>query len=334
MPLLEIRDLTVEFATARGRFRAVEGVDITVEQGEVLCIVGESGSGKSVSMLALMGLIAFPGRVTAEVMRFNGTDLLHLTPRQRRRVIGKDMAMVFQEPMSSLNPCYPIGWQIGESLRTHHAVPRRVVRDRVVELLEQVGIPAAGSRLGAFPHQLSGGMNQRVMIAMAIACNPELLIADEPTTALDVTIQKQILDLLVSLQAQYRMGLVLITHDMGVVAETAHRVQVMYAGQTMETQPTAGLFATPRHPYTAALLSALPERALGQSRLPTIPGVVPGIDDRPDGCLFHPRCAFATQHCISVRPTLELVPHGAARCHYALDDAGEPTRLTRGTLAA
>jgi dipeptide transport system ATP-binding protein len=232
--------------------------------------------------------------------------------------------MVFQEPMSSLNPCYPVGWQIGEALRAHHSVPRGKVRDRVVELLEQVGIPGAASRMGAFPHQLSGGMNQRVMIAMAIACNPRLLIADEPTTALDVTIQKQILDLLLSLQKQHGMALVLITHDMGVVAETAQRVQVMYAGQMVEQRPTDALFAAPRHPYTAALLDALPERALGRRRLPTIPGMVPGIDDRPDGCLFAPRCRFATPHCVADRPVLEGPPESRARCFYPLDAAGHP----------
>jgi dipeptide transport system ATP-binding protein len=199
------------------------------------------------------------------------------------------------------------------------------VRDRVVELLEQVGIPGAASRLGAFPHQLSGGMNQRVMIAMAIACNPRLLIADEPTTALDVTIQKQILDLLLSLQKQHGMALVLITHDMGVVAETAQRVQVMYAGQMVERQPTDALFAAPRHPYTAALLDALPERALGRRRLPTIPGMVPGIDDRPSGCLFAPRCRFATDICVTTRPTLDGPPEARARCHYPLDAAGHPS---------
>ncbi|HSZ92453.1 MAG TPA: ABC transporter ATP-binding protein, partial [Acetobacteraceae bacterium] len=258
MALLEIRNLAVEFATARGRFRAVDGVDVTMDEGEILCIVGESGSGKSVAMLAVMGLIPWPGRVTADVMNFAGIDLLHLPPRQRRRLIGKDMAMVFQEPMSSLNPCYPIGWQIAEALRAHHAVEKSRVHGRVVELLDQVGIPAPATRLNAFPHQLSGGMNQRAMIAMAISCNPRMLIADEPTTALDVTIQKQILDLLISLQRQRGMALVLITHDMGVVAETAQRVQVMYAGQMVEEQLTESLFATPRHPYTAALLDALP----------------------------------------------------------------------------
>lgn len=320
MALLEIRNLAVEFATARGRFRAVDGVDMTVEAGEVLGVVGESGSGKSVSMLAAMGLIGWPGKVTADVLRFDGTDLLTLSPRQRRKLVGKDMAMIFQEPMTSLNPCYSVGWQISEALRAHHAVPKERVQHRVIELLEQVGIPDPSRRAGNFPHQMSGGMNQRVMIAMAIACNPRLLIADEPTTALDVTIQKQILDLLVDLQRQHGMGLVLITHDMGVVAETAGRVQVMYAGQMVEQQATDGLFNTPRHPYTAALLDALPERAIGRHRLPTIPGMVPGLDDRPAGCLFSPRCKFATARCATEAP----VPQGGVRCHTPLDDAGAP----------
>ena len=337
MPLLDIRNLAVEFATSRGRFRAVEGVDIAVDAGEVLCIVGESGSGKSVSMLATMGLIPAPGRVTADAMTFDGQDLLAASARERRRLIGRDIAMIFQEPMTSLNPCYPVGWQIAEALRAHDAVPRRETKRRVVELLEQVGIPDAARRARAFPHQLSGGMSQRVMIAMAISCNPRLLIADEPTTALDVTIQKQILDLLLALQAANGMALVLITHDMGVVAETARRVQVMYAGQTVETQPTGALFATPRHPYTAALLDALPERSPHAStgrrpRLPTITGVVPGIDDRPAGCLFSPRCRWRTDLCTRVRPPLEQLaldpaPGAAARCHYPLDDAGQPTNV-------
>ncbi len=325
MPRLLVRNLSVEFATARGRFRAVDGIDTTLDEGEILGVVGESGSGKSVSMLAVMGLIAHPGRVSADELRFGDANLLRLSPRQRRRLVGRDIAMIFQDPMSSLNPCYPVGWQIAESLRTHEAVPRPEIRGRVVQLLGQVGIPAPESRMGAFPHQLSGGMNQRVMIAMAIACNPRLLIADEPTTALDVTIQKQILELLVELQRRNGMAMVLITHDMGLVAETAHRVQVMYAGQLVEEQPTERLFAAPRHPYTAALLDALPERAIGHLRLPTIPGMVPGIGDRPRGCLFHPRCRFATPHCVAVRPALTGPAGARARCHYPLDAAGNPT---------
>ncbi len=318
--LLEVRGLTVGF----GAFQAVEGVDLTVAAGEVLCVVGESGSGKSVSMLAVMGLLPRTGRVDAEQVAFRGADLLHASPRARRRLVGRDMAMVFQEPTTSLNPCYPIGWQIAEALRAHDAVPRNQVRSRVVALLGQVGVPAPEQRLRAFPHQLSGGLNQRAMIAMAIACNPALLIADEPTTALDVTVQKGVLDLLVGLQRERGMGLVLITHDMGVVAETAQRVQVMYAGQVMEEQPAAPLFAHPRHPYTAALLDALPERAEGKPRLPTIPGVVPGADDRPAGCLFAPRCRFRTPHCDAERPALRMAMGARVRCHYPLDDAGQP----------
>ena len=316
--LLEIRNLSVEFPTARGAFRAVDGLDLALGTGDIVGIVGESGSGKSVSMLAVMGLIAWPGRVRADVLRFAGHDLSHMTPRQRRRLVGKDMAMVFQEPTTSLNPCYPIGWQIAESLRTHHTVDRRAVRDHVVDLLRQVGIPAPETRLGAFPHQLSGGMNQRVMIAMAIACNPSLLIADEPTTALDVTIQKQILELLVSLQRERGMALVLITHDMAVVAETAHRVMVMYGGQMVEEAPAAQLFDSPRHPYTAALLAALPERALDRQRMPTIPGVVPGIDDRPTGCVFHPRCAFAADICQAQPPGVTGAESRRVRCYFPL----------------
>jgi len=327
MSALEIRNLTVEFSTA------VDRLDMTLDPGEILCVVGESGSGKSVSMLALMGLIGYPGKVTADVMNFDGIDLLGISARERRRLVGKDIAMVFQEPMSSLNPCFPIGWQIGEALTTHGVVPKHKVRDRVIELLHQVGIPAPETRLKSFPHQLSGGMNQRVMIAMAIACNPRLLIADEPTTALDVTIQKQILDLLVSLQRERGMGLILITHDMGVVAETAKRVQVMYAGQMVEEQSTEHLFAAPLHPYTAALLDALPERAIGKRRLPTIPGVVPGIDDRPDGCLFNPRCKFQVEACTVYQPALAGGRGVRARCHFPLDAAGRPTNDYPGSEA-
>ena len=224
-----------------------------------------------------------------------------LTALERRGIVGRDMAMIFQEPMTSLNPCFTVGFQLGETLKAHLKLDRGQRRKRAVELLEEVGITDPERRLSAFPHQLSGGMSQRVMIAMAIACRPKLLIADEPTTALDVTIQAQILDLLLRLRQETGMGLVLITHDMGVVAETAHRVVVQYAGQQVEQQETRGLFADPHHPYTAALLAALPERATGRI-LPSIPGVVPGQFDRPAGCLFSPRCTFATDLCRKVRP--------------------------------
>jgi dipeptide transport system ATP-binding protein len=324
MPLVEIQNLTVEFQTARGTLRAVDRLDLALEEGEVLGVVGESGSGKSVSMLALMGLIPWPGKVTADRLSFAGHDLIGMSAAERRRIVGKDIAMIFQEPMTSLNPCFTVGFQIMETLKVHEGGSRSERRQRTIELLDQVGIPAAASRLNSFPHQLSGGMNQRVMIAMAIACNPRLLIADEPTTALDVTIQAQILDLLIELQKERGMALVLITHDMGVVAETAESVMVMYAGQAVEQQPVDSLFADPRHPYTAALLDALPERSAGKHRLATIPGVVPGLDDRPQGCLFHPRCRFATEYCVQVQPALAPAPPALARCHYPLVQ-GVPT---------
>ncbi|MGQ0662777.1 MAG: ABC transporter ATP-binding protein [Pseudomonadota bacterium] len=324
MALLEIRNLSVTFETARGRLHAVEGLDLEIEEGEVLGVVGESGSGKSVAMLAAMGLIAWPGRVAADRLSFMGRDLLALAPAARRQLLGRDIAMVFQEPMTSLNPCYTVGYQIMEALRIHAGGSRRQRRARTVDLLDQVGIPAPASRLKSFPHQLSGGMNQRVMIAMAIACKPRLLIADEPTTALDVTIQAQILDLLARLQREVGMALVLVTHNMGVVAETAHRVAVMYAGQLVEENRAAALFARPRHPYAAALLAALPERGASRGRLANIPGVVPGLDDRPSGCLFAPRCAFATARCEAMRPALGVGDGGRVRCLTPLDDSGRP----------
>ena len=318
MALLEIRNLTVEFQTVAGLFKAVDGIDMTIERGEVLGVVGESGSGKSVTMLAVMGLLPWTARVSADRLSFAGRDLISLAGRERRRLIGKDMAMIFQEPATSLNPCFTVGFQIMESLHVHQGGTRGERWQRACALLDQVGIPEAETRLGAFPHQLSGGMNQRVMIAMAIACDPRLLIADEPTTALDVTIQAQILDLLRDLQRQRDMALVLITHDMGVIAEMAQRVQVMYAGQQVEAQEAARLFDRPRHPYTAALLDALPERSAGGVRLPIIPGVVPGIADRPRGCLFHPRCSFAEARCRAVQPPLDALDAGTVRCYFPL----------------
>ncbi|MGX1495213.1 ABC transporter ATP-binding protein [Roseibium aggregatum] len=269
MSLLEIRNLKVEFDTAKGPFKALDGVDYTVDAGEVLAIVGESGSGKSVAMLATMGLLPNTATITADKMEFEGLDLRTLSAKERRRVIGKDISMIFQEPIASLNPCFTVGFQLGETLKTHMGLKGRQARDRVVEILTSVGIPNPAERLSAFPHQMSGGQCQRVMIAMAISCAPKLLIADEPTTALDVTIQKQILDLLVQLQQDSGMGLIMITHDMGVVAETADRVIVQYKGRKMEEADVLSLFESPKNPYTRALLSALPENATGK-RLPTV----------------------------------------------------------------
>ena len=301
MALLEIEDLSVTFPTSSGPFRAVEGVDLRVDAGEFLGVVGESGSGKSVTMLALMGLLPPQATIEAKRLVFEGRDLREISSAARRRIVGREIAMIFQEPMSSLNPCFTVGFQIREALGKQ-GLDRAARRRRAVELLDEVGIPAPEERLGAFPHQLSGGMSQRVMIAMMLAGGPRLLVADEPTTALDVTIQAQILDLLRRLQRDKGMALILITHDMAVVAETAERVLVMYAGQPVEEQSARGLFARPRHPYAEALLEALPERGLGKRRLPTIPGVVPGAHDRPKSCVFHPRCRYAEDDCRAKRP--------------------------------
>ena len=320
MSLLEIRNLSVEFQTSHGAFRAVDGVNLDVDPGDIVAIVGESGSGKSVSMLALMGLLPWTATITADRMQFDGVDLLKISNRRRRDIIGRDIAMIFQEPATSLNPCFTVGFQIDEVLKRHTSMTRQERSKRAVELLSMVGIPSPEARLKAFPHQMSGGMNQRVMIAMMIACGPRLLIADEPTTALDVTIQAQILELLVELREQEGMALVLITHDMAVVAETAQRVVVQYAGQQVETQPVRELFDHPRHPYTQALLSALPERAT-EKHLTSIPGVVPGQLDRPNGCLFNPRCTYATELCRGTKPPFQ----SSALCHYPLDKDGRPT---------
>lgn len=318
MALLEIENLSVEFPSKNASMHAVDGVSISLETGDVLGIVGESGSGKSVTMMALMGLVPFPGRVTADTLRFDGHDLLKLSDSERSRLTGKDVAMIFQDPTTSLNPCFSVGFQLAETLRLHLKLDKRAAHRRSIELLEQVGIPAPESRLKDYPHQMSGGMNQRVMIAMAIACNPKLLIADEPTTALDVTIQAQILDLLHGLQKERGMALVLITHNMGVVSEMAQRVAVMYAGQIMEQRSAADLFSRPQHPYTQALMAALPERSDGLTRLTTIPGMVPGMYDRPHGCLFAPRCAYAQDACRAQRPPLQSRQQGQVRCLYPL----------------
>jgi dipeptide transport system ATP-binding protein len=306
--LLRIRNLRVDF----GGFTAVDGVDLDLAAGEVLGIVGESGSGKSVSMLATMGLIDAPGRVSADELSFDGIDLLKMPPAQRRRVIGKDIAMVFQDPSNSLNPSYTVGDQIREVLKVHLGLHGAALESRLLELLELVEIPDPKRRLTAYPHQLSGGMNQRVMIAMAIACDPRLLIADEPTTALDVTIQAQVMDLLLRLQRERGMSLVMITHDLAVVAEVARRVCVMYAGQVVEEGLVDRLFETPRHPYTEALLAALPEHHRGTSRLATLPGIVPGRNDRPAGCLLAPRCAHVQPRCVAQRPALDA----GVRCFF------------------
>jgi dipeptide transport system ATP-binding protein len=329
MSLLDITRLTVEFGTEAAPFKAVDGVDFAIDAGEIVGVVGESGSGKTVTALALMGLIDFPGRVRAESMMFGGHDLATISDRERRALVGKDIAMIFQDPLASLNPCFTVAFQLMETLRIHGSEDERrnraTRRARALSLLEQVEIPDAAARLDAFPHQLSGGMAQRVMIAMAIACNPRLLIADEPTTALDVTVQAQVLALLVRLQRERDMALILITHDLALVAETAHRVVVMYAGQEVESGPVPGVFEAPRHPYTQALLAALPERNEDNARLKSIPGMVPGQHDRPTGCLLSPRCTYAVERCRRDMPLIAGDADRRVRCLFPLDAAGRPT---------
>jgi dipeptide transport system ATP-binding protein len=316
--LLDMRNVSVEFGPVGSAFRAVDGVDLRVNAGDIVGIVGESGSGKSVTMMALMGLLAGQGRVTADALQFDGHDLLRISDAQRRRILGKDMAMIFQDPMTSLNPCFTVGYQLIEVLKAHLGLHGAAAKARAIELLEMVEIPGAKGRMGNYPHQFSGGMSQRVMIAIAIACNPKLLIADEPTTALDVTIQAQIMDLLVSLQKAQGMALVMITHDLAVVAEVAQRVAVMYAGQIVELGPVDQLFNTPAHPYTHALLQAVPERSRGARRLNTLPGMVPGQYNRPAGCLLAPRCLHQQDQCTQHKPQLTGHNGTHVRCFYPL----------------
>lgn len=327
MALLDVKELSVHFGDEKTPFKAVDRISYQVNQGEVLGIVGESGSGKSVSSLAVMGLIDFPGRVSAKGLSFEGKDLLSLVPKEKQELIGADIAMIFQDPMTSLNPAYTVGFQIMEAIKAHQGGSKKERSERTLELLRLVGIPDPESRIDVYPHQLSGGMSQRVMIAMAIACKPRLLIADEPTTALDVTIQAQIVDLLLELQQKECMSLILITHDLALVAEAAHRIIVMYAGQVVEEGRAEDIFREPKHPYTQALLRSLPEFAEGKSRLQSLPGVVPGKYDRPQGCLLNPRCPYATDLCRTVEPELRHVGNRQVKCHTPLNAQGEPSNV-------
>jgi len=324
VPLLEVGRLSVEFGSTDMPLLAASDVSFTVDAGEVVGIVGESGSGKSVSALAVMGLIDAPGRVRAERLAFAGRDLQRMPERERRSLLGGDMAMIFQDPVTSLNPSFTVAFQLMETIALHEGGSRKARRARALQLLKDVEIPDAERRLHAFPHQLSGGMSQRVMLAMAIACNPRLLIADEPTTALDVTVQAQMLALLARLQKERGMALVLITHDLGVISEVAQRVLVMYAGQVVESASAEDLFAQPRHPYTEALLASLPERNAGKRRLASLAGTVPGAFDRPAGCLLSPRCPYVQERCRVERPELFEVGTSRARCFYPLGAAPQP----------
>ena len=315
-PLLEVKNLEVQFKTYHGIARAVNGVSFHVDKGETLAIVGESGSGKSVTSLSIVGLGA--GKVVGGEINFRGENLLTKTRREMRRIRGNEIAMIFQEPMTSLNPVYTVGWQIVEAVQNHQQISKRQAMSRALEMLELVGIPEPKARLGNFPHQLSGGMRQRVMIAMALSCNPSFLIADEPTTALDVTIQAQILDLMRRLQKELGMSILFITHDLGVVAEMADRVVVMYAGRAVEEAPAADLFTRPLMPYTQGLLSSIPGEAplTAEGRLATIPGNVPNPTALPPGCPFHPRCIHAhASLCDTERPVMEEAERGRfVRC--------------------
>jgi oligopeptide/dipeptide ABC transporter ATP-binding protein len=303
--LLEIRGLRVSFATDAGPVPAVRGVDLALAAGETLALVGESGCGKSVTALSILRLIPSPpGAFDAGEIRLDGENLLAASEPRMREIRGNDVAMVFQEPMTSLNPVLRVGEQVAEAVELHQRVGREVARARTIEAFARVGIPAPEQRVDEYPHQLSGGLRQRVMIAMALACNPKLLIADEPTTALDVTIQAQILELIAKLQREVGMAVLLITHDLGVVAETAHRVAVMYAGRVVEQADVLALFERPRHPYTAGLLRSRPRLDVPHGRLVPIEGSVPDALHQPPGCAFHPRCPLAEERCKREEPPL------------------------------
>ena len=323
MALLDVRNLQTHFRTPDGGVnRAVDGLSFQVEAGETVAIVGESGCGKSVTSLSILRLVQEPpGRIAGEIL-FQGRDLLTLSHREMRAIRGNEISMIFQEPMTSLNPVLTVGRQIGETLMLHQGLSRSAAEAKAIEMLTLVGIPEPARRVREYPHQLSGGMRQRVMIAIALACNPKLLIADEPTTALDVTIQAQILDLMRELKRRVGAAIVLITHDLGVVAEVAERVIVMYAGRKVEEAPVGPLFGAPLHPYTRGLIGAVPR--LGSSlsgragRLSEIPGLVPSLKDRIAGCIFAPRCPVATDLCRQVAPALdEKAPGHSVACHHA-----------------
>ena len=319
--ILEVDDLHVEFRVESGVVNAVNGVTYDVRAGETVAILGESGSGKSVSAQAIMGIIdSPPGYITGGELRYRGDDLLTLRESRRRAIRGAKISMVFQDALSSLNPVFTIGWQLSEMFRVHEGLGRAAAKVRSIDLLDQVGIPSADARFDSYPHEFSGGMRQRAMIAMAIALEPEVLIADEPTTALDVTVQAQILELLAELQEGHGMAILLITHDLGVVAEVADRVNVMYAGRIVESGSTAEVFANPAHPYTVGLMESIPRADLKGAKLEPIVGSPPNLADIPSGCAFHPRCRFRHSNCFDDKPPLVTLNAGGekrqAACHY------------------
>jgi peptide/nickel transport system ATP-binding protein len=318
VPLLEVSELRTHFTTDDGEFRAVDGVSFTLFAGRTLGVVGESGCGKSVMALSIMGLVPQPGRIAGGAARFEGTDLVDLPAAQLRELRGNRISMIFQEPMTSLNPAFTIGYQIVEVILRHRTVTPQAARERAIEMLRRVRIPAPEQRFEDYPHKLSGGMRQRTMIAMALACDPKLLIADEPTTALDVTVQAQILDLMRNLRDETGAAIMLITHDLGVIAELAQEVVVMYAGKVVERAEVAALFADPQHPYTVGLLGSIPKLHGEQDRLAAIEGMVPAPLNLPQGCRFHPRCPFAFDACrVSEPPLAEVKPGHFSACWRA-----------------
>ncbi|GGZ42359.1 ABC transporter ATP-binding protein [Streptomyces inusitatus] len=332
--LLEVRDLHVEFRTREGTARAVNGVDYAVEEGRTLAVLGESGSGKSVTAQAVMGILDTPpGRITGGQILFQGEDLLKLKEEQRRRIRGAGMAMIFQDALSSLNPVLNVGDQLGEMFTVHRGLSRKAARARAVELMERVGIPGAEERVRQYPHQFSGGMRQRIMIAMALALEPALIIADEPTTALDVTVQAQVMELLAGLQRELNMGLILITHDLGVVADVADRIAVMYAGRIVETAPVHDIYRAPAHPYTRGLLESIPRLDQKGRELYAIKGLPPNLTRIPPGCAFNPRCPIAQDICRTDEPPLyEVAPGRRSACHFWRETLGreKPGEKPRG----
>ena len=325
-PLLEVTDLHVEFRTQYGVAKAVNGANFWLSPGETLAILGESGCGKSVTAQAIMGILdSPPGFITQGQVRYRGVDLLALPEEQRRKVRANRIAMIFQDALSALNPVYTVGFQMAELFRVHRGMSRGDAKKRAAELLDQVKIPAAKTRINDYPHQFSGGMRQRVMIAMALALDPEVLIADEPTTALDVTVQAQIMGLLAELQQQRNMGLILITHDMGVVADVADRISVMYAGKVVEEAAVYDIYSQPAHPYTRALLESIPRLDMKGQQLNVIRGLPPALTDIPKGCAFNPRCRYAKDPCRQdpPPPAYAVAPHRTARCHFFREVLGE-----------
>lgn len=316
--LLEVRDLHVEFHTRDGVARAVNGVNYSVAEGETLAVLGESGSGKSVTAQAVMGILDMPpGKITGGEVLFKGQDLLKLKKEERRKIRGREMAMIFQDALSSLNPVLTVGDQLGEMFRVHRGMSRKESRKKSIELMDRVRIPAAKERIGNYPHQFSGGMRQRIMIAMAMALEPALIIADEPTTALDVTVQAQVMELLAELQQEYRMGLILITHDLGVVADVADKIAVMYAGRIVETAPVHEIYKAPAHPYTKGLLQSIPRLDQKGQELYAIKGLPPNLLRIPPGCAFNPRCPMAQDVCRTDEPPLyDVAEHRASACHF------------------